>query len=60
MQTSTTPQVSAYRLAQREPPKCASAALQSLERDLAIPCGLRLALTQLGGSEPINTELSEY
>ena len=31
-----------------------------LGKDLAIPCGLRLALTHLGGSEYINTVLTEY
>ena len=30
------------------------------EKGLAIPCGLRLALTHLGGSEYINTILTEY
>jgi ferredoxin len=31
-----------------------------LGKDSAIPCGLRLTLTQLGGSEPVNTKLLEY
>ena len=31
-----------------------------LEKGLAIPCGLRLALTHLGSSESINTILTEY
>ena len=26
----------------------------------AIPCGLRLALAHLGGSEPVNISLTEY
>ena len=52
--------MSAYRLARWELLKCATAALQSLKRALAIPCGLRLALTHLGGSEYINTILTEY
>ena len=41
----------ACRLARREPPKYANAALQSLARERAIPCGLRLALAYLGGSD---------
>jgi hypothetical protein len=59
MLTSATPQMSAYRLAQREPPECATSALQSLARAWVIPCGLRHALTHLGGSEHINTVLTE-
>ncbi len=51
MQVSATTQMAACRLARREPPKYANAALQSLAREKAIPCGLRLALTYLGGSE---------
>ena len=31
-----------------------------LVKGLAIPCGLRLALTQLGDSEPVNTKLLVY
>jgi hypothetical protein len=40
-----------YRLARREPPKCANAALQSLARRTTLPCGPHLALVHLGGSE---------
>ncbi len=31
-----------------------------LGKGLAIPSGLRLALTHLGGSEPVNIGLTEY
>ncbi len=31
-----------------------------LEKEPAIPCGLRLALDHLGGSESINITLTEY
>jgi hypothetical protein len=31
-----------------------------LEKGLAIPCRLRLALTHLGGSEPGNIMLAEH
>jgi hypothetical protein len=43
--------MAAYRLAQREPPQYAKAALQSLARRVTIPCRLRLALVYWGDSE---------
>ncbi len=32
----------------------------ALEKESAIPCGLRLVLDHLDGSEPINITLKEY
>jgi len=52
--------MAAYRLARRESPSRAIAALQLLTRVPAIACKLRLALTRLGGSEPGNITLKEY
>jgi hypothetical protein len=43
--------MAAYRLARRERPKRANAALQPLKREPTLPCGLRLALARLGRSE---------
>ena len=43
-----------YRLARREPLRRATAALQSLTREVAMACGLRLAVTRLRGSENVN------
>jgi CBS domain-containing protein len=43
--------MAAYRLARREFPQYAKAALQSLARGVTIPCRLRLALAYWGGSE---------
>jgi len=61
--------MTAYRLAQRESPSRAIAALQLLARVLPEPgprsvlgiaFKLRLALARLGGSEPGNTTVKEY
>ncbi len=43
-----------YRLARREPLRRVTAALQPLAREVAIACGLRLAVTRLRGSENVN------
>jgi len=59
--------MAAYRLARREPPSCAIAALQLLTRVLPLPASCVSpkaptvgALARLGGSEPVNIGLKEY
>ncbi len=61
MQARATPPMAAFRLARRERPRAANAALQSLARErTTIPCGLCLALVALGRSEPVKTTWTEY
>ncbi len=43
-----------YRLVRREPLRRTTAALQSLTRESAIACGLRLDVARLRGSENVN------
>ena len=66
-QGQATPQMAAYRLARREPPSRASAALQLLTRVLPLPASCASpkaptvgALARLGGSESANITLKEY
>ena len=53
-QERATPQMAPQRLARREPPGCASSALQLLPRAPAIAGELRLDLAHPGGSEWVN------
>ena len=50
-QEGATPQMAGQRLARREPRKWPNTALRPLERATAIPCGTRLVLGHLRGSD---------